>query len=129
MSARSDSARHLTVPVHHVDDLCVVAPSPDLNEKMKELFERLRKRAPGLLSSQLIRGGPPQHVGLNDGLIYPGTYFPTGTTAAVAQRLGRRFITVDREVSAITVCGKRLTSQGHALAASGTPPPPLEIQR
>ena len=86
MSARSDSARHLTVPVHHVDDLCVVAPAPDLNEKMKEQFERLRKRAPGLLSSQLIRGGPPQHVGLNDGLIYPGTYFPTGTTAAVAQR-------------------------------------------
>ena len=86
MSARSDSARHLTVPVHHVDDLCVVAPAPDLNEKMKEQFERLRKRAPGLLSHQLIRGGPPQHVGLNDGLIYPGTYFPTGTTAAVAQR-------------------------------------------
>ncbi len=53
----------------------------------------------------------------------------SGTTAAVAQRLGRRFLTVDREASAIKVCVKRLTSQGHSLAGSGTPPPPLEIHR
>ena len=53
----------------------------------------------------------------------------SGTTAAVAQRLGRRFLTVDREAAAVAVCARRLTDQGHALAASGTPPPPLEIRR
>ena len=53
----------------------------------------------------------------------------SGTTAAVSQRLGRRFLTVDREAQAIAVCVKRLTAQGRALAESGTAPPPLEIQR
>jgi len=53
----------------------------------------------------------------------------SGTTAAVAQRLGRGFLTVDREAAAVAVCAKRLTAQGRALAASGTPPPPLEIRR
>lgn len=53
----------------------------------------------------------------------------SGTTAAVAQRLGRRFVTCDREAGAISVCARRLTEQGNALADSGTPPPPLEIQR
>lgn len=53
----------------------------------------------------------------------------SGTTAAAAQRLGRRFLVVDREAEAIAVCKKRLVAQGKALAASGTPPPPLEILR
>ena len=53
----------------------------------------------------------------------------SGTTAAVAQRLGRGFITVDREAAAVAVCAKRLTAQGDALAGSGTPPRPLEIRR
>jgi DNA modification methylase len=53
----------------------------------------------------------------------------SGTTAAVAQRLGRRFVTTDREAAAIAVCVKRLTSQGRLLAGSGSPPPPLEIRR
>jgi DNA modification methylase len=53
----------------------------------------------------------------------------SGTTAAVAQRLGRQFVTVDREASAIAVCTKRLTDQGRLLSRSGTSPPPLEIQR
>ena len=53
----------------------------------------------------------------------------SGTTAAVAQRLGRGFITVDREAAAVAVCAKRLTAQGRVLTDSGTPPPPLEIRR
>jgi DNA modification methylase len=53
----------------------------------------------------------------------------SGTTAAVAQRLGRGFVTVDREASAVALCAKRLIDQGNTLAKSGTPPPPLEIQR
>jgi DNA modification methylase len=53
----------------------------------------------------------------------------SGTTAAVAQRLGRGFFTVDREAEAIAVCTKRLVSQGRELAAAGAPPAPLEILR
>ena len=51
----------------------------------------------------------------------------SGTTAAVAQRLGRGFLATDRESEAIAVASKRLIGQGRALAAAGTPPPPLEI--
>jgi DNA modification methylase len=53
----------------------------------------------------------------------------SGTTAAVAQRLGRRFIVVDREAEAIAVCTNRLIAQGRELAALDTPPPTLEILR
>jgi DNA modification methylase len=53
----------------------------------------------------------------------------SGTTAAVAQRLGRGFVTVDREPAAIDVSLARLTQQGHRLAAAGTPPPPIRIDR
>ena len=53
----------------------------------------------------------------------------SGTTAAVAQRLGRRFVTTDREPEAIEVCVARLAAQGRALAAEGSPPPPIEIDR
>ena len=74
-----------TVHRHHVDDLCVVAPAPELKEKLLDQFERLRNRAAGLVGRNLSLAGP-DHVGLNDGLIYPGTYYPLGTTAAVAQR-------------------------------------------
>jgi DNA modification methylase len=51
----------------------------------------------------------------------------SGTTAAVAQRLARGFLAVDREPAAISVGRSRLVQQGHALAAAGTPPPPLDI--
>jgi DNA modification methylase len=53
----------------------------------------------------------------------------SGTTAAVAQRLGRGFVAVDRESAAIEVAARRLTAQGTALAAAGSPPPPLEVHR
>lgn len=53
----------------------------------------------------------------------------SGTTAAAAQRLGRRFLVVDREADAVSVCTKRLVAQGRELAAAGSPPPALEILR
>jgi DNA modification methylase len=51
----------------------------------------------------------------------------SGTTAAVAQRLARRFVAVDREAASIATCRARLTAQGTALAEAGAPPPPIEI--
>jgi site-specific DNA-methyltransferase (adenine-specific) len=53
----------------------------------------------------------------------------SGTTAAVAQRLDRRFVTFDREPGAIAVCRARLVAQGRALAAAGAPPPALVVDR
>jgi len=53
----------------------------------------------------------------------------SGTTAAVAQRLARRFVVCDREAAAVEVCRARLVAQANQLAAAGTPPPALEIER
>ena len=53
----------------------------------------------------------------------------SGTTAVVAQRLGRGFTAVDREPAAIDTCSKRLQAQGARLAAAGTVPPPVEVYR
>ena len=53
----------------------------------------------------------------------------SGTTAAVAQRLGRGFVAVDREPAAIALAIERLRTQGHALAGAGTPPPSVAIEQ
>jgi hypothetical protein len=53
----------------------------------------------------------------------------SGTTAAVAQRLGRGFITVDREPAAVDVCLARLTRQGRQMASEGAPPAPIRVVR
>jgi DNA modification methylase len=53
----------------------------------------------------------------------------SGTTAAVAQRLGRGFEVCDRAEASIAVTALRLTAQAAMLAAAGTPPPPLEVFR
>jgi DNA modification methylase len=53
----------------------------------------------------------------------------SGTTAAVAQRLGRGFVVADREPAAIAVTVARLAAQGARLAAAGAPPPRVEVVR
>jgi immune inhibitor A len=77
--------RSVTVRPHRLTDVCVVAPAPEVKEKLIEQFERVRNRAADLVGRNLSLRAP-SHVGLNDGLIYPGTYYPLGTTAHVAQR-------------------------------------------
>jgi DNA modification methylase len=52
----------------------------------------------------------------------------SGTTAAVAQRLGRRILAVDRELAAVQVAAERLIRGGRALARTGAPPPDLSIE-
>ncbi|ACY18367.1 DNA-methyltransferase [Haliangium ochraceum] len=49
-----------------------------------------------------------------------------GTTAAVAQRLGRRFLTTDIASSAVACAEQRLEQAGRALAAVGAPPRDIE---
>lgn len=52
----------------------------------------------------------------------------SGTTAAVAQRLGRRFLSCDLEPDAIACAAARLEDQGHDLAHAGSPPPDILIE-
>lgn len=51
----------------------------------------------------------------------------SGTTAAVAQRLGRRFVVADLQPSAVKVIVKRLADQGAKMALEGSPPPAIEV--
>ena len=51
----------------------------------------------------------------------------SGTTASVAQRLGRGFVTTEREAAAIALCEARLVTQGVKLVAEGAAVPPLEV--
>jgi DNA modification methylase len=53
----------------------------------------------------------------------------SGTTAAVAQRLARGFLAVDREQEAIDLVRARLAAQGRALAKAGAAPPAIVIWR
>jgi hypothetical protein len=53
----------------------------------------------------------------------------SGTTAAVAQRTGRRFIAVDRSAEAIALAYARLVAQGRRMAESGAPPHDLVVER
>jgi DNA modification methylase len=51
----------------------------------------------------------------------------SGTTAAVAQRLDRRFLVVDSAAAAVTCAAERLETAGQALAAAGRAPPDLAL--
>ncbi|MBK9036922.1 MAG: site-specific DNA-methyltransferase [Myxococcales bacterium] len=51
-----------------------------------------------------------------------------GTTAAAAQRLGRRFVVAEAAADAVAHIRARLTAQAEALAAVGTPPPPVDFR-
>lgn len=63
---------------------CMIAPHPELRERMKKEFDQLRGTASELLAPRLrLRDASPP--GLNDGLIYPGDLFPLGTTAQVVR--------------------------------------------
>ena len=67
---------------------CMIAPSPELKKKIDDELKKIKNTAAkGLLAGKIgIRDTQP--VGFNDGLIYPGTMFPVGTTAAIARAAG-----------------------------------------
>jgi DNA modification methylase len=52
----------------------------------------------------------------------------SGTTAVVAQRLGRRFVAVDRELDAVLLARRRLARAGAVLAQRGSPPPDIAVE-
>ncbi len=52
----------------------------------------------------------------------------SGTTAVVAQRLGRRFVAVDCEAEAVRLAHRRLALAGADLARAGRPPPDVAVE-
>jgi immune inhibitor A len=86
-----DLERLLGVLDRRAEDRCLVAPSPELGDRIKAEVERLNA------SDEARQGGlravlrAPRRPGFNDGLIIPGSYFPLGTSvetvrSAAAQR-------------------------------------------
>lgn len=67
------------------DDFCAVPPDPALRQRIGDELARLRADAAGVLAPRL-RMTDPTHPGFNDGMLFPGTYFPVGTTLEVARR-------------------------------------------
>ncbi|HTL09647.1 MAG TPA: immune inhibitor A domain-containing protein, partial [Chitinophagaceae bacterium] len=69
-------------------DRCMIAPSPELKKKIDDEMKKIKNSTSrGLLAGKIgIKQDQP--VGFNDGLIYPGTMFPVGTTASVARSAG-----------------------------------------
>ncbi|HRP88739.1 MAG TPA: M6 family metalloprotease domain-containing protein [Edaphocola sp.] len=63
---------------------CMIGPSPELKKKISAELKKLRSANKGLITER-IGVIPQSKVGFNDGLIYPGTMYPTGTSAAVAR--------------------------------------------
>jgi immune inhibitor A len=61
-----------------------VAPHPDLHKKIQNEVEKLRGKASELIGNKIqIKDRTP--IGMNDGLIFPGDYFPLGTPARVVR--------------------------------------------
>jgi DNA modification methylase len=57
-----------------------------------------------------------------EGALVADWFCGSGTTAAVAQRLERRFLTVDSAAAAVACAAARLESTGQELAAAGHAP-------
>ncbi|MEJ7914460.1 MAG: M6 family metalloprotease domain-containing protein, partial [Chitinophagaceae bacterium] len=65
---------------------CLIAPSPELKERLDTEIKKIRAQAENsLLNNKIKIGSDYKPVGFNDGLIYPGTMYPVGTSAAMAR--------------------------------------------
>ncbi len=63
---------------------CMIPPHPDLKKKLDAELKKLKTANKGLFTDR-IGVLPQDRVGLNDGLIYPGTVFPAGTGPELAK--------------------------------------------
>ena len=59
-------------------DLCAVAPSPELKERISKEIADIRSNSKSAIAS-LARAAEPNRPGFNDGLILPPDLFPLGT--------------------------------------------------
>jgi len=63
---------------------CLVAPHPDLREKINRELEALRSSGVSVITP-LARAGEPRRPGFNDGMIVPADVFPLGTPISVVR--------------------------------------------
>ena len=68
----------------HDGQRCMVAPSPELRDRIRQDLAQLRDSATPLVSN-LLRAQSATPPGFNDGLIYPGDFFPIGTPVHVVR--------------------------------------------
>jgi len=64
---------------------CMIAPSPEVREKLKKELDRLKDLTTNTVLSNLLTPKQQTSVGLNDGLIMPGNVFPLGTSAVAVR--------------------------------------------
>lgn len=64
-----------------ITERCLIAPSPELAEKLKKQLQDLRSSAGG--AGFMLRMAEQNRPGFNDGLIVPGNHFPLGTPSRV----------------------------------------------
>jgi immune inhibitor A len=67
-------------------DLCAVAPSPELRERLREELRQFREDADSPLLQQLTLPRRPRWPGFDDGTILPPDQFPLGTAAGAIGR-------------------------------------------
>lgn len=63
---------------------CCVAPSPEIQERMREDLKRIRASSRSPMAARLNFRGT-KRVGFNDGLTVPGTELPLGASPSVAR--------------------------------------------
>lgn len=61
---------------------CMIAPHPDLKEKLKKEFKKLKKDLGSSTLGNLLKPEGKTRLGMNDGMLQPGNVFPLGTSAA-----------------------------------------------
>jgi len=77
---------------------------------------------PERLLERIIRGTS------SEGALVADWFCGSGTTAATAQRLDRRFLAVDVEAEAIRCAAQRLERAGRSLAEAGRPPRDVAVE-
>jgi immune inhibitor A len=73
----------------HDPDRCMVAPHPDLRERIKSTLSSLATTG-GLPSALRLRAVEPRAIGFNDGVIIPPEEFPLGTAPSLMRSAAAR---------------------------------------
>lgn len=62
---------------------CMVAPCPELADKLKKELTAMRGKAKEFMASFQIRASEPRHDGFNDGMIFPPEDYPLGASPSM----------------------------------------------
>ena len=62
---------------------CMVAPCPELADKLKKELTTMRGKAKDFMASFQLRASEPRHDGFNDGTIFPPEDYPLGASPSM----------------------------------------------